>query len=209
MCNCQFFKKQGIDVAGVFAVYTQKIIIFSWIFSIIPIVFDFWLMTELHRFVPVLLIPTLINWCVMACGFRGSYKRRVWQLFLYDVLAMVLVFFMTFHYTSSLYYEFHSFGHHAPSGKTIGCMIVGTLYFFVWMVSTILTIILSTQVIIFLRFRKNENVLLGVQKDVEQGMQMDHLPPVTVPQVAAPQVVYYYPLSTDTPTVPTVGIVNT
>jgi len=201
---CNFFQKQRTDTAGLLAVQLEKLIIISWVVSLLPLAVN--ISQNINANIAFAFIPTLLHWIMLACGFKGALKRRAWQLAIYNVLALIAVFFVTFGFTYTLYTQLHYLiaKHHELTAGRFSFLLGYGLYFLVWMVLTILSIIIATQVILLLKYQKS---LAHISpKEIEEAYPLEEMPTPSAPAqdttaaqpVAQPdqqtQYVFYYPL---------------
>jgi len=184
---CNFFNKQRVDQIGFIAVRLEKALILLFILSLMPFMTNMMLWIETHHFIPLSLIFTLLNWTMLACGFKGALRRRSWQLALFNLISLIAVFVMTFAYSYRLYMALHAViaKHHDIDQEIVIPLSIATVYYLTWMTLTILTIIQATQIAVLLRLVNDDRKEM---EEMEKGIPLEYITP---PQ---PQVVYYYPL---------------
>eukprot|EP01089_Gocevia_fonbrunei_P013015 TRINITY_DN322_c0_g1_i1.p1 TRINITY_DN322_c0_g1~~TRINITY_DN322_c0_g1_i1.p1 ORF type:complete len:204 (-),score=14.67 TRINITY_DN322_c0_g1_i1:60-671(-) len=168
----------------------QKTVLALFLLTLIPFVnyvFSTW---SEHKFVYGDLVEFLLNWIMLICAFKGAWKRRVWQLMMYNIMVLIAVFSATYSYSYYIYEVLHhAFGttHHLSASSTWPLIISG-IYYLAWMVLTILSVIQSTQLIVLLRSKRDS--------DIEMELESFDSKPDIQPGFASqqPQVVFYYHL---------------
>jgi len=198
MCKIrEFFEKQRIDTIGQHAVRLQKTVILLFMLTLGILIYS---LNAFAQYFDIFLIAVMSSWVVLACGFKGSYKRRSWQLILYNILTLAVVFVVTFVYTYKMYMEIHNIveKHVSLTMETVLPLIIIKLYYLTWMILTIVSMIKATQIVVLLRLGDCDK-----QSDdsIEYGIPMDNASDFAEPyvkhveQIAEPKVMFYYPLS--------------
>eukprot|EP01088_Endostelium_zonatum_P011660 TRINITY_DN25811_c0_g1_i1.p1 TRINITY_DN25811_c0_g1~~TRINITY_DN25811_c0_g1_i1.p1 ORF type:complete len:241 (-),score=49.74 TRINITY_DN25811_c0_g1_i1:71-691(-) len=176
--------KQEIDAS---ALKMQKTVVTMFLMSLVMLLQAYvYMYNEFIYF----LYGMLGVWIVLTCGYKGALRRRSWQLFLYNLLSLVVVFVITFFYTYTSYNVVHdAIQKHSGFDKHLAFVmtIVGLSYFY-WMILTVVSMIRATQIFILLKFLKSESAKIDLESPVDTKAFVKSYQP-------GPETVLYYPLS--------------